>query len=65
MVEISVAGTLQFQRVMADVVKSLVVDDVTLVSVLYQLMERESSVVWLDNSLGDLERVIIKFVGVS
>ena len=58
MVEISVAGTLQFQRVMADVVKSLVVDDVTLVSVLYQLMERESGVVRLDNSLGDLERVI-------
>ena len=56
MVEITVAGTLQFQSVMADVVESLVVDDVTLVSVLYQLVERESSVVRLNNSLGDLKK---------
>ena len=51
MVEVSVTRTLEFQSTVADVVESLVVDHVTLVSVLHQLMEGEGCIVRLYDCL--------------
>ena len=53
MVEISIGGGGQFEGSEADIVESLVVDGEGLVGVLYQLMDRESGVVGLDNCVGD------------
>ena len=54
MIEITVAGALQLKSVGTNVVKSLVVNYVTFVSVLDQLVEGEGGVVRLYDGLGDL-----------
>ena len=54
MVEISVGRIGELEGSHANIVKSLVVDTEGLVRVLNQLMDRESSVIWLHNGIGDL-----------
>jgi hypothetical protein len=53
-VQISVGWVGELEGSHADVVESLVVDTEGLVGVLDQLMDRESSIVWLDNGVRDL-----------
>ena len=55
-IQIAVRGVREFERTEADVVKSFVVDAVTLVRVLYELMYGESGVVRLNDSVRDLRR---------
>ena len=49
MVEVPVRGRGQLEGAEADVVERLVVDAVSLVCVLNELVDRESGVVWLNN----------------
>jgi hypothetical protein len=56
MVEISVGRGGQLQSSETDVVKGFVVNYHALISILNQLMDRKSSVVGLNNSVGDLGR---------
>ena len=56
MVEISIGRSSQFEGSEADVIESLIVDDKSLVGVLYQLVDREGGVVRLDNGVRDLGR---------
>jgi hypothetical protein len=53
-VTISWGGKLECTE--ANIVKSLVVNAISLISVLNQLMNRESSIVWLNNGIRDLWR---------
>jgi len=53
-VEIAVAGSLHAEGTRADVIKSLVINAVGLITVINKLMDRESAVVGLDNSVGHL-----------
>jgi hypothetical protein len=53
-VEISVRWVGELEGSHADVVESLVVDTERLIGVLNQLVDRESSIVWLDNGVRDL-----------
>ena len=54
MVEITVGGRCQLQGSEADVVESLVVDAVGLVSVLHQLVDGQGGVVGLHHGVGHL-----------
>jgi len=54
MVKITVGGGGQFQSSEADIVKSLVINDLDLVGILDQLMDGKGGVVWLDNGIRDL-----------
>ena len=56
MVEVTVGGGGQFESTEADVVESLVVDAVSLVCVLHQLMHREGGVIWLHDCVRNLKR---------
>jgi len=51
MVEISVCGGCQFEGSEADIIECLIVNDHALISVLDQLMHRESGVVGLNHSV--------------
>lgn len=44
-------GSGKFQGTEADIIKSLIVEHHTLVSVLHELMNRQGGIVWLDNSI--------------
>ena len=54
MVVVTVSGGLEFEGSVADVVESFIVDTEGLVGVLDKLVDGEGSVVWLDDSVGDL-----------
>jgi len=56
MVQVSIGGSGQLQSSIADIIKSLVVDDHSLVGVLNQLMDRESAIVRFDYSVGHFRR---------
>lgn len=60
MVQISIGWVRQLQRSEADVVQGFVIDTECLISVLYKLMDRKGSVVWLHYSIGDLN--VINFI---
>jgi len=51
MVEISVGGSCQFKGSEADIIEGFIVNDHALISVLDQLMHRESGVVRLNHSV--------------
>jgi len=55
MIQVAVCWILKLQSAEANVVQSLVVDAVSLISVLNKLMHRESCVVRLDNRVRDLK----------
>ena len=55
-VEISVGWGGQLEGTEADIVQSLVVDTVSLVCVLHELVDRQSGVVGLHNSIGYLQQ---------
>ena len=59
-VEISVGGNVELEGSEADIVKSFVVDTEGLVRVFDQLMNRERSVVRLDDGVGDLVRRFVR-----
>jgi len=54
MVEITIGWGGELKGTEADVIKSLVINDHDFVSVLDELMDREGSVVWLNDSVRDL-----------
>lgn len=54
MVQVTVAGSSEFQGTEADIVQSLVVDTESLIRVLDQLVNGEGGVVRLDNGIRDL-----------
>lgn len=54
MVEVSVGGGGEFEGSEANVVQSLVINAHNLISILDQLMDREGSVVGLNDGIGDL-----------
>ncbi len=54
MVEITIGGVGELQSTEANVVESLIVNAVGLICVLNKLMNREGSIVGLDNSVRDL-----------
>ena len=56
MVQVTVGGGGELEGTEADVVESLVVNAVCLVSVLNELMDGQGGVVWLHNSVGHLEQ---------
>ncbi len=56
MVQIAVGRSRELERAEADVVQGLVVDAVRLVRILDELVNREGSVVRLDDRVGDLGR---------
>ena len=60
MVQVTVGGGVELQGSETDVVKSLVIDTEGLVRVLDKLVDGESGVVWLDDSVRDL-RVSLMF----
>jgi hypothetical protein len=53
-VQVTVGGRVELQGSETDIVKGLVIDTEGLVRVLDKLVDREGSVVWLDNGVGDL-----------
>ena len=55
MVQVTVGGGVELQGSETDIVEGLVIDTEGLVRVLDKLVDREGSVVWLDNGVGDLE----------
>ena len=55
-VQVAVGGSGQLQGPEADVVEGLIVDTVSLVSVLHQLVDGEGGVVRLYHGVGDLQR---------
>lgn len=55
-VQVSVRWSAELQGAHADIVESLVIDTEGLVGVLYQLVDGEGGVVWLDNGVGNLWR---------
>ena len=54
MVQVTVRRGVELQGSETDVVESLVIDTEGLVRVLHKLVNRESGVVWLNDSVGDL-----------
>ena len=54
MVEISVGGGGELEGSEADIVKGLVINAHDLIGVLDQLMDRESSIVWLNDGIRHL-----------
>jgi hypothetical protein len=56
MVKITVSWSGELEGTEADIVESLVIDAVSLIGVLNELMDRESGVVWFDNGVGNLRR---------
>jgi hypothetical protein len=53
-VQVTVGRGVELQGSETDVVESLVIDTEGSVRVLDKLVDREGSVVWLDNGVGDL-----------
>ena len=58
MVEVTVCGCVQLQSSEADIVESLVVDAECCICVLYELVDRQCSIVWFYNCVRDLEQNI-------
>ena len=56
MVEVTIGWGGEFEGSETNVIKSLVIDDHDFVGVLDQLMDRESSVIWLNDGIGYLGR---------
>ena len=54
MVQISISGGGEFQGTETDIIKSLVVNAESLVSVFYQLVDRQGGVVGFDHGITDL-----------
>jgi len=54
MVEVSIRWSSKFKRSHADIVKSLVIDTESLIRVFNKLMDRQSSIVRLNDSVGNL-----------
>ena len=55
MVQVTVRRGVELQGSETDVVESLVIDTEGLVGVLDKLVNREGSVIWLDNGVRDLK----------
>lgn len=56
MVKVAVGGRCELQRAEADVVQGLVIDAVSLVRVLHQLVDGEGGVVWFHHRVGHLKK---------
>ena len=61
MIEISVSRVGEFKSSEADVVEGLVVNAESLIGVLHKLVNRESGIVGLHNSVGHLEKAFHYF----
>lgn len=55
MVEVTIRGCGQFESAEADVIKCFIVYTIGFICVLYQLMHRQSSIVWLHNCIRNLK----------
>jgi hypothetical protein len=53
-VQVSIGGSGELEGAEADVIESLIVDAERLISVLANLVNRKSAVVWLNDSVGNL-----------
>ena len=60
MIQIAISGGRKLESAKADVIESLVVDAERLIRVFDKLMDRESRVVRLDNSVRDLQSVTVQ-----
>jgi hypothetical protein len=56
MVQVAIGGIVELEGAHADVVQSLIVNAEGLIRVLDELVDGQSSVVWLNNGVGDLGR---------
>jgi hypothetical protein len=54
MIEVTVGWGGQFQSSEADIIQSFIINDLDLIGVFDQLMDRQSSIVWLNNGIGHL-----------
>ena len=51
MVEVTIGGGGELESSEADIIESLVIDGLDLISVLHELMDGEGGVVWLDDGV--------------
>jgi len=56
MVQVTISGSGELKSSETDIIEGLVVNNHDLVGVLDQLMDREGSIVWFDDCVGDFWR---------